>query len=131
MKLPFQMDLSAEVAVVTGGGGVLCSMFSKALAALGAKVAVLDIKLEAAEAVASAIRQAGGQALAIQANCLDKQSLEKAHEQVLSAFGPCTLTAAQAAVSERLSTRTAKNAVTDRSVRNVFDFPVRCRCPCR
>lgn len=91
MKIPFQMDLSDQVAVVTGGGGVLCSMFSKALAALGAKVAVLDLNLDAAKAVADEIAAAGGKAMAVKANCLDKQSLSAAREEVLSAFGPCTL----------------------------------------
>lgn len=91
MKIPFQMDLSDQVAVVTGGGGVLCSMFSKALAALGAKVAVLDLNLDAAKAVADEITAAGGKAIAVKANCLDKQSLSAAREEVLSAFGPCTL----------------------------------------
>ena len=91
MKIPFQMDLSDQVAVVTGGGGVLCSMFSKALAALGAKVAVLDLNLDAAKAVADEIAAAGGKAIAVKANCLDKQSLSAAREEVLSAFGPCTL----------------------------------------
>ena len=40
MKLPFKIDLSGKIALVTGGGGVLCSEFAKALAASGAKVAV-------------------------------------------------------------------------------------------
>ena len=71
MKIPFTMDLSDQVAVVTGGGGVLCSMFSKALAALGAKVAVLDLNLDAAKAVADEITAAGGKAIAVKANCLD------------------------------------------------------------
>ena len=51
MKLPFEIDLKGKVAVVTGGGGVLCSGFAKTLAACGAKVAVCDLRLEAAEAV--------------------------------------------------------------------------------
>ena len=32
MKLPFKIDLSNKVAVVTGGGGVLCGDFAKAKA---------------------------------------------------------------------------------------------------
>ena len=51
MKLPFEIDLKGKVAVVTGGGGVLCSGFAKTLAACGAKVAVCDLRLDAAEAV--------------------------------------------------------------------------------
>ena len=37
MKLPFAMDLTSKVAVVTGGGGVLGSAFAKAIAQCGAK----------------------------------------------------------------------------------------------
>ena len=46
-------NLKGRVAVVTGGGGVLCSSFAKDLAASGVKVAVLDIRKEAAQAVAT------------------------------------------------------------------------------
>ena len=43
MKLPIQVnDLKNKVAVITGAGGVLCSMMAKALASAGAKVALLD-----------------------------------------------------------------------------------------
>lgn len=91
MNLPFQMDLHGQVAVVTGGGGVLCSMFSKALAACGAKVAVLDLNEGAAKAVADEITRDGGEAVAIGVNCLDKASLLQAKAQVDQAFGPCTI----------------------------------------
>ena len=53
-------DLSGKVAVVTGAGGVLCSHFAKVLARAGAKVALLDINLEAAQAVAQEITTEGG-----------------------------------------------------------------------
>ena len=52
MKLPFEIDLKDKVAVVTGGGGVLCSTFAKAIAKCGAKVAILDLRKEAADKVA-------------------------------------------------------------------------------
>jgi NAD(P)-dependent dehydrogenase (short-subunit alcohol dehydrogenase family) len=48
-------DLSGRVAVVTGAGGVLCSQMAKALACAGAKVAVMDLSLEAAKKVADEI----------------------------------------------------------------------------
>ena len=48
-------DLSGKVAVVTGAGGVLCSNFAKILARAGAKVALLDINLSAAEEFAKEI----------------------------------------------------------------------------
>ena len=44
MAVPFKVDLTGKVAVVTGGGGVLGSYFAKALAECGAKVAIMDLK---------------------------------------------------------------------------------------
>ena len=84
MKLPYQIDLGGKVAVVTGAGGVLMSEFAKALAACGAKVALLDINGEAAGAVAAEI---GDNALAIPTNCLDKQSILAARDQIHARFG--------------------------------------------
>ena len=91
MKLPFEINLDGKVAVVTGAGGVLCSDFAKALAICGAKVALLDINLDAAEAVAAEIRSNGGKAIAVKANCLEKASLINAKTEVDSAFGPCDI----------------------------------------
>ena len=56
--------LQGQVVVVTGGGGVLCGVLSRALGKVGVKVAVLDILQEAAEAVAGDIHAAGGEAWA-------------------------------------------------------------------
>ena len=91
MKLPIHTDLSGKVAVVTGAGGVLCGMFSKALAAAGAKVAVLDLNEEAAQEVAAAIEKDGGIAKAYKCNVLEKDSMEACHQQVLKDFGPCDI----------------------------------------
>ncbi|MCQ2402527.1 MAG: SDR family oxidoreductase [Lentisphaeria bacterium] len=88
MDLPLNVDLKGKVAVVTGAGGVLCSMMAHALASAGAKVAVLDLKVEAAQACVDAIKADGGEAIAVSANVLDKASLEAAHDQVTAAFGP-------------------------------------------
>ena len=58
--------LSGNVAVVTGGGGVLCGTLSRALGKVGVKVAVLDLFLEAAEKVVADIAAGGGEAIAVQ-----------------------------------------------------------------
>lgn len=91
MKLPLKTDLSGKVAVVTGAGGVLCSMFSKALAASGAKVAVLDLNEVAAEKVAEEIRSEGYVARAYRCNVLEKVSCEEVHQAVLKDLGPCDI----------------------------------------
>lgn len=91
MTVPFSIDLSGRVAVVTGGGGVLCSQMARALAECGAKVAVLDLNAEAAEAAATALRADGFTAKGFGANVLERASLEAAAEAVKAAFGPCDL----------------------------------------
>ena len=91
MKLPLNVDFSGKVAVITGAGGVLCSAFSEALAQCGAKVAVLDLNLEAAQKVADRIVEAGNTAIAVKVNCLEADSLKAAHEEVLEKLGPCDI----------------------------------------
>ena len=91
MKLPIQMDLTGKVAVVTGAGGVLCSVMAEALAMCGAKVALLDLNLEAAQARAAAIAEKGYTAKGYAANVLDKASLAAAHEAILKDFGTCDI----------------------------------------
>jgi NAD(P)-dependent dehydrogenase (short-subunit alcohol dehydrogenase family) len=80
-----------KVAIITGGGGVLCSTMAIALAKEGAKVAVLDLKAESAEKVALEINNSGGEAIGIAANVLDVTSLKLSHEKVLSTLGPCDI----------------------------------------
>lgn len=84
-------NLKGRVAVVTGGGGVLCSSFAKDLAASGVKVAVLDIRKEAAQAVADEINASGGAAIGIACDVLSAESLEAARQTVHAAFGPCDI----------------------------------------
>jgi NAD(P)-dependent dehydrogenase (short-subunit alcohol dehydrogenase family) len=85
LKNPY--DLSGRVAVVTGGGGVLCSTLSGALSECGAKIAILDINLEAAERVAADLRRTGGEAIALEANVIDRRSLRRAADRTLEMFG--------------------------------------------
>ncbi len=76
-------EFSNKVAVITGGGGVLCSTMAMALSEKGCKIAVLDIKEEQAEKVAAAINEKGGNASGIACNVLDNSSLKSAHEIIL------------------------------------------------
>ena len=76
-----------KVAVVTGGGGALCSIIAEALAENGASVAILDIRKDAAQTVASRIHEKGGKAIAVRADVTDRASVEEASRTVLEAFG--------------------------------------------
>lgn len=91
MELPFKIDLTGKVAVVTGAGGVLCSVFCKALAACGAKVALLNRSVESAQLCAEEIIAEGGTAKVYQVNVLDKAGLVRTHQQVLEDFGSCDI----------------------------------------
>jgi NAD(P)-dependent dehydrogenase (short-subunit alcohol dehydrogenase family) len=79
--------LEGKVAAVTGGGGVLCGSISRGLGRLGARVAVLDLFPEAAQIVVDEIIAAGGEAIAVKCDVLDRTSVEAAAEEVLGAFG--------------------------------------------
>lgn len=83
--------LTGKTAVVTGGGGILCSVMAKSLAKAGAKVAILDLKLEAAQKVADEINAEGGEAIAIAANVLEPESVKAAADEVEAKFGTCDI----------------------------------------
>lgn len=84
-------DLTNKVCVVTGAGGVLCSHFAKVLARAGAKVALLDLNLDAAEQYAKEIREEGLIAKAYSCNVLDRAICEEVANAVLNDLGPCDI----------------------------------------
>ncbi|MBP0903967.1 SDR family oxidoreductase [Mariniflexile gromovii] len=81
----------SKVVVLTGAGGVLCSTLAEALAKQGHRIAVLDLKLEAAEKVANTINAAGGNAIGVVANVLEKASLETSKKEVNAKLGACDI----------------------------------------
>ena len=91
IKNVLNTDLNGKVAVVTGAGGVLCSGFAKTLARAGAKVALLDLNVEAAQAFADEIIAEGGIAKAYKCNVLDKNICTEIAEQVEKDFGKCDI----------------------------------------
>ena len=84
-------DLTGKVAVVTGAGGVLCSMFAKVLARAGAKVALLDLNEEAAQKFADEIVAEGGCAKAYKCNVLEKESCYAVADAVEADLGKCDI----------------------------------------
>ncbi len=91
MKLPFELDLSGKTIVITGGGGVLCGMFARALAKTGANIAVLDLNEAAACKVADEINASGGRALGYAANVLDPKIMAEVHDKISADFGACDI----------------------------------------
>lgn len=83
--------MDKKVVVLTGAGGVLCSTLAIALAKQGYKIAVLDLKKEAADKVAEEINTNGGHAIGVVANVLEKESLLAAKEAINSELGSCDI----------------------------------------
>ena len=80
-------SLEGQVALVTGGTGVLGGAMAKGLAQAGAKVAVLGRRREQADATVAEIAAAGGVGLALPADVLDRGQLEAARTTLLETWG--------------------------------------------
>ncbi|MBO7289529.1 MAG: SDR family oxidoreductase [Clostridia bacterium] len=80
-------DISGQVAVITGAGGIICGTLAKEMAKKGVKVALLDLFLENAQKITDEILASGGDAIAVKADVLDRASLESAREKVLEKYG--------------------------------------------
>jgi NAD(P)-dependent dehydrogenase (short-subunit alcohol dehydrogenase family) len=81
-------SVTGKVSAVTGAGGHVCGEMARGLAKAGARVAVLDLRLEKAEAVAGQIVAAGGEAIAVQLDATKKDSFNAALESTQSQLGP-------------------------------------------
>ena len=77
-----------QTVIVTGGGGGIGSATCRRLAAEGAKVAVFDMNLDAAEKVVQEIRAAGGQAQAFHCDITDRAAVDQAVADTVAALGP-------------------------------------------
>lgn len=87
----FKIDLKDKVVVITGSGGIICGGIAEELALSGAKLALIDLNLDAAQKQADKINALGGNARAYGASVIDKNSLEQAHQKVLEELGKCDI----------------------------------------
>lgn len=106
-------QIQGKTAVVTGGGGVLCSAMALALAKAGVQVAVLDLRPEPAQAVADAIARESGEALALQCDVLDKASVEQAAVEIERRFGPADILINGAGGNHKMATTTEELSFFD------------------
>ena len=85
--MPYIIDLTGKVAVVTGGSGVLGSAMCVALAKAGASVAVLGTSIDKAQKTVDDITADGGKAIPLAADVLDKSALQAAYDSVIAELG--------------------------------------------
>ena len=83
--------LAGKVAIISGGATGMGGAASSLFAAEGAKVAIIDLNLEAATARAAAINAAGGQAIALRADVSDAGQVQAAVDAAAAAHGPATV----------------------------------------
>ena len=81
-------DLKGKVCVITGGAGVLGSAMVQSIASVGTKIAIADINKKVADQVAAAIaKESGAEVIGVEANVLDKASLEAAKIEINEKLG--------------------------------------------
>src|SRR6476660_5814456 len=80
-------SLKDKAIIVTGGTGILGDAFVNAIVEAGGAVGIMGRKKEVAEQRAAAIKEKGGQAVALIADALNEAQLQQAKEKMLSAFG--------------------------------------------
>jgi gluconate 5-dehydrogenase len=80
-------SLAGKVALVPGGGGAIGSAIAGALAGAGAKVAVVDVTQERADASAEILRAAGADVLALAADVTTEADCERIVASTIERFG--------------------------------------------
>ena len=85
------IDLSGEVALVTGGGSGIGEAIARTLSRAGAAVAVADLSEESAARVATAICDEGGQAIPVQMDIADAASIDAAMERLHAQLGQVSI----------------------------------------
>jgi 2-hydroxycyclohexanecarboxyl-CoA dehydrogenase len=81
-------SLNGKVAVITGAGSGMGRSMALRLAEDNAKIAIWDVNGEGAEETARMVREAGGQAIAIKADCSDRAQIDAAAAQTRKELGP-------------------------------------------
>jgi NAD(P)-dependent dehydrogenase (short-subunit alcohol dehydrogenase family) len=115
------VDLSGQVALVTGASSGLGLRFARVLASCGAKVALAARRLDRLEALADEIRAAGGQAVAIEMDATDADQLVGAVEKAEAALGLVTILVNNAGIPDAQRAHKMSQELIDR----VLDINVR------
>jgi NAD(P)-dependent dehydrogenase (short-subunit alcohol dehydrogenase family) len=99
MKAAELFDLTGRVALVTGASSGLGARFAQVLAANGAAVVLVARRAERLAALKAKIEAAGGRALAVEADVLDRAAMTRAFDAAEKAFGTVTIQVNNAGVA--------------------------------
>ena len=80
-------SVKGKVVVITGGTGVLGGVIAEYLAGEGAKVVILGRKKDAGDAVLNKIKDQGNEAIFLQSDVLNKESLIENRNEILEKYG--------------------------------------------
>ncbi len=86
-KLAGLFGIEGKVAAVTGAGGVLFGSVARGLAGVGVKIAAMDLRLPEAQKTVDDIAASGGEAMAVEIDVLNEDSVGKARDAVLAKYG--------------------------------------------
>ena len=118
-------DVKDKCIVITGGAGVLCSALAKDLAAQGAKLCIADYDEFRAHELAKEIEAAGGFALPIRMNVLDKNEVVSGFHCVMESMGGVDVLINGAGGNKKEATATEDLSFFDMpvdAIRWVFDL---------
>ncbi|MFT5439348.1 MAG: NAD(P)-dependent dehydrogenase (short-subunit alcohol dehydrogenase family) [Alphaproteobacteria bacterium] len=103
--------LDGKVAIVTGGARSIGAAFAKGMAAEGAKIAIADIS--SADEVLGIIKQAGGEAMAIETDVTDEKSCQNMVAETVAAYGKLDILVANAGLWVHLERQSATEIEVD------------------
>ena len=96
--MTMQLSLKDKTAIITGAASGIGKEIAQTYAKAGAKVAIADLNLDAANAVAEAINKAGGRAMGVAMNVTDEAQVNAGCEAVAKAFGPVDILVSNAGI---------------------------------
>ena len=120
--LPFSVDLTGRIALVTGGNGGIGGMFCRALAACGAEVIVLGRNEAKSRVVADEINQGGGTACVMTADVTDEEAMKAVRREIEERYGHLNILINAAGGNVRAAT-VPQEQMADGGEKTFFDVP--------
>ena len=118
--LPKLFDLTGQVAIVTGGAGLLGRQFCRTLAEAGAKVVILDIDPAAVSELTQELNKSGFSVLGISTDISKPESAKQLREEVLNKFGRIDILVNSAALDPKFDPK----QISEQGANAFEDYPL-------